>query len=59
MDNRVKVPARLRHRVVHMCDVCRRYTESCVDIEFGYATVNVAKAYDGDGEKGTGGPKLE
>ena len=47
MDARAKVSARLRSRVVHMRDACRRYTESCVDVEFEYLTTDVDKTYNG------------
>ena len=59
MNARGKVPPRLRSRTAHMRDACRRYTESCVDVEFEYDTVDVDETYNGAGEKGTGGPKLE
>ena len=59
MDARSKVPPHHRSRTAHMRAARQRYTESCVDVEIEYETVDVDDTYNGAGEKGTGGPKLE
>ena len=54
-----RVPAPLRTRADQMRRACKRYTESCVDVEFEYSVDVVDETYNGAGEIGTGGPKLE
>ena len=59
MGDNAKVPTPLRTRGQHMRTQCRLYTERCVDTKFAYRTRDLDKKYNGAGEKGTGGPKVE
>ena len=54
-----KVPRNMRTRGDNMRSRCRRFTVSSRDVVFTYRTEDIHLTYNGAGEKGTGGPKLE
>ena len=54
-----KVPVGMRGRDDNMRTRCRRFTEASRGVEFTYQTEDIHLTYNGAGEKGTGGPKLE
>ena len=54
-----KVPRDMCGRDDNMRSRCRRLIESSRGVEFEYQTADIHLTYNGAGEKGTGGPKLE